>query len=276
MKRVAIVGLGLIGGSIAKALRRHSSDLFLLAVDRADVGMRADVQATVSEFVALDAAADRRHEIRECDLVVLCQPVRVIASTIDEYLGERTVVTDTGSTKRAIVERARRSPSSGWYVPGHPMAGKAQGGFENATADLFRDRPWIICPAQRVPQAVTRVEALVELVGARRIVMSPEEHDAAVAITSHLPQLFASFLQRAASQRNAFAAAGPAFNEMTRTAGGDESIWRDIFEINADEVGLALRDLALAAAALSDALLTDPPRIESVLEVLRQARALRR
>lgn len=276
MKRVAIVGLGLIGGSIAKALRRHSSGLFLLAVDRGDVGMRADVQATVSEFVSLDAIASRRQQIRECDLVVLCQPVRVIASTIDEYLGERTVVTDTGSTKRAIVERARRSPSNGWYVPGHPMAGKAQGGFENATADLFCDRPWILCPAQRVPQAVTRVEALIELVGARRIVMSPEEHDAAVAITSHVPQLFASFLQRAASQRNAFAAAGPAFNEMTRTAGGDEAIWRDIFETNADEVGLAMRDLALAAAALSDALLTCPPRIESVLEVLRQARALRR
>ena len=273
MNRVAIVGLGLIGGSIAKALRAHFPELFLLAVDRGDVGGRSDVKSVVSEFVSIDAVPSRRDAILGCDLVVLCQPVGTIVDTVGSYLSPGTIVTDTGSTKRAIAERVEPDPARAWFVPGHPMAGRAQGGFENAVADLFVGRPWIVCPEGRNPDAVGRVEALIELVGAKRVVMSTAEHDAAVAITSHVPQLFASFLHRAGSDRNALAAAGPAFTEMTRTAGGAEAIWRDIFETNADQVGFALRDLALAFASLSDALLTHPPRTEAVLEVLRQARA---
>jgi prephenate dehydrogenase len=273
MKRVSIVGLGLIGGSIAKALRKRLSDVFLLAVDRGDVGLRTDVEAVVSEFVPLDSLSEHRQKVLESDLVILCQPVRVIVDTVGEYLAARTVVTDTGSTKRRVAERAGHGPASAWFVPGHPMAGKAQGGFENADAELFEGRPWILCPEGRDPDAVARVEALIDLVGAKRIVMSPEQHDAAVAITSHLPQLFASFLRRAGSERNALGATGPAFSEMTRTAGGAEAIWRDIFETNADEVGRALREAAFAFAALSDALLGDPPQIEVVLALLRTARA---
>lgn len=273
MKRVAIVGLGLIGGSIAKALRERQSDIFLLAVDRSDVGLRTDVGAIVSEFVPIDSLAQHRARITECDLVVLCQPVRIIVNTVSEYLAEQTVVTDTGSTKRLVAIHAGSGAASAWFVPGHPMAGKAHGGFENATASLFEGRPWILCPEGRNTEAVARVEALIDLVGAKRVVMSPEEHDAAVAITSHLPQLLASWLHRAGSERNALAAAGPAFLDMTRTAGGADTIWQDIFQTNADEVGHALRDAALAFAALSDALLATPPRIEVILEVLRKARA---
>ncbi len=273
MKRVAIVGLGLIGGSIAKALRERQSDIFLLAVDRSDVGLRTDVGAIVSEFVPIDSLAQHRAGIKECDLVVLCQPVRIIVNTVSEYLAEQTVVTDTGSTKRLVAYHAGSGAAGAWFVPGHPMAGKAQGGFENATASLFEGRPWILCPEGRNPEAVARVEGLIDLVGAKRVVMSPEEHDAAVAITSHLPQLLASWLHRAGSERSALAAAGPAFLDMTRTAGGADSIWQDIFQTNADEVGHALRDAAFAFAALSDALLATPPRIDVILEVLRKARA---
>lgn len=117
-----------------------------------------------------------------------------------------------------------------------------------------------------------RVEALLERVGAKRVTMTPEEHDASVAITSHFPQLLSSWLRLKASERKALLAAGPAFLEMTRTAGGAELIWRDIFASNADQVGELARDAALALAAVSDALLARPPKVDPVLEILRKAR----
>jgi prephenate dehydrogenase len=273
MNRVAIVGLGLIGGSIARALRERQSGMFLLAIDRSDVGERRDVQALVSKFVSIDDVAKHRNAIDECDLVVLCQPVRAIADTVAWYLRPHTTVTDTGSTKRVVVERAGDCRGSEWFVPGHPMAGKSEGGFENADATLFDGRPWLLCPAGREALAVARVKTLIELVGARPIVMTPEEHDAATAITSHVPQLLASWLLKTGHERDALSAAGPAFADMTRTAGGAEGIWRDIFQTNADEVGGCLADAAAALSGLADALLAKPPRIEAVLDLLRQARS---
>jgi prephenate dehydrogenase len=264
LRQVTIVGLGLIGGSIAKAVRRRLPDITMLAIDRGEVGERPDIREVVSEFVPIEASMHHQKRIRASDLVVLCQPVRAIAETITEYLSPGTAVTDTGSTKRLISTRANACPGCEWFVPGHPMAGRAVGGFDNSSPDLFVSRPWIMCS-----------EMLIDLVGARRIVMSPAEHDAAVAITSHVPQLLASWLQMAAVDRNALAAAGPAFVEMTRTAGGSESIWRDIFESNSDEVGRALKESALALAAIADALLSEPPRIEAVLDVMRRARRAR-
>lgn len=275
MKQVAIVGLGLIGGSIAKALRQRTN-LRLLAVDRCEVGLRSDVRAVVSEFIASDEVTKNRSSITESDLIVLCQPVTVIASTVATYLSAHTAVTDTGSTKRLVAARAEAEPGRAWFVPGHPMAGKAQGGFENATGDLFEGRPWIVCPQGKNDQAIACVDQLIELVGAKRVVMTPEEHDAAVAITSHVPQLLSSWLWLTGNEQNALAAAGPVFSEMTRTAGGAESMWHDIFETNADEVGQLARDVAFTFSAISEALLVRPPRMDVVLDLLRKARTTRR
>jgi prephenate dehydrogenase len=276
MRRVAIAGLGLIGGSIAKALRERLPGVEIVAVDQAKVLARPDVCATIDVGIDLDDSGVRRSELEHSDLIVLCQPVRVITQTIGNYRLPNVALTDTGSTKRRIVDCAGPIAESRDFVPGHPMAGKAQGGFENASAQLFEGRPWILCPADRSPEAVVRVSELIELLGARRVDMTPEQHDAAVAVTSHAPQLFSSWLQRAGSESAALAAAGPAFTEMTRTAGGAEAIWRDIFETNADEVGRVLRDAAMAFAACSDALLSRPPKVQVVLELLDRARVLKR
>lgn len=275
MKRVAVVGLGLIGGSIVKALRERIVGVELVGVDRQEVGARGEIESVVSQFIPADEVNQRREHLEACDLIVLCQPVRVISSTVASYLTTRTVVTDTGSTKRAVVAQVGSGPESRWFVPGHPMAGRAQGGFGNASSGLFEGRPWILCPKGKDAAAVARVARLIEVLGATRVDMTPERHDAAVAVTSHLPQLLSSWLRQAGSEHDALAAAGPAFTEMTRAAGGAEGIWRDIFETNADEVGRLLKDASLAFAAVSDALLARPPRIEVVMEVLRKARASR-
>jgi prephenate dehydrogenase len=272
LHQVTIVGLGLIGGSIAKALRARSSGVVLVAIDREEVGTRPDVVGTVDRFVEIADVAEQRSLIATSDVVVLCQPVRIIAETLGDYVSPNTAVTDTGSTKRHIVARAQTLPGREWFIPGHPMAGREIGGFENAAPDLFEGRPWILCTNERDPEAVARVEALIDLLGARRVLMSPEEHDAAVAAVSHVPQVLSSWLQVLGSRQNASAVAGPAFRDMTRVAGGAEAIWRDILDTNADEVGKVLRHGALALASLADALLSSPPHLERVLEVLEEAR----
>ncbi|HEY5962065.1 MAG TPA: prephenate dehydrogenase/arogenate dehydrogenase family protein [Polyangiaceae bacterium] len=276
MKGIAIVGLGLIGGSIAKAMREQSNHVEIVAVDQRHVLEQPDVTDTIDCGIEISQVGTNTSKLAKCDLIVLCQPVGVIADSVASYLLPQTIVTDTGSTKRRVVERAGPVAESRWFVPGHPMAGRARGGFENASARLFEGRPWIICPEDRATEAVAGVSTLIDLLGARRVDMTPEQHDAAVAITSHAPQLFSSWLQRVGSENEALAAAGPAFTEMTRTAGGAEAIWRDIFETNSDEVGRVLRDAAMAFAACSDALLSRPPRVDVVLDMLSQARQAKR
>jgi prephenate dehydrogenase len=152
------------------------------------------------------------------------------------------------------------------------MSGKAQGGFDNATANLFADRPWIVCAEGREPEAVARVQALVRCLGARLITMTPEAHDEKVALVSHALQLLASWLQVTGVERQALAVAGPAFDNMTRTAGGSPAIWRDIFETNADKIGSVLREGARALTEMADALLAEPPQLEQVLSLLEQAK----
>lgn len=274
MKCITIVGLGLIGGSIARAVRAHT-DARILAIDRSEVGGIPGVEEVVSRFVPLDRVGSAIVEIGQSDLIVLCLPVRTITESAARYISTGAVVTDTGSTKRAVAEGVAALPRAEWFVPGHPMAGKAQGGFENATAELFRGRPWIVCPERSHPRAVAAVEHLIELVAATPVYMTADEHDAAVAVVSHVPQLLASWLRVAGNERNAVKVAGPAFTDMTRTAGGGETMWRDIFETNADEIGALMKDAALAFAAVSDALLATPPRVDAVLEILRRARATR-
>jgi prephenate dehydrogenase len=274
-QQVTIAGLGLIGGSIAKALRKRSKDLVLLAVDRGHVGKRTDVYDVVSQFIDADRLEEHRSLINSSDIVVLCQPVRIIEQQLSSYITPHRVVTDTGSTKKQLTESARKISGAEWFVPGHPMAGKEQGGFENASSELFEGRPWILCPDTCNRDAVIRVEAFVDLLGARRITMSAEQHDACVAVVSHLPQLLSSLLLVEGAERGAIPTAGPAFSDMTRVAGGDETIWRDILETNATEVHKVLRASAQCLMEIANGMAMTPPNVDVALQLLRVARQLK-
>ncbi len=269
MTRIVIVGLGLIGGSLGQALRVRLPSAYVTGVDVAEV-LRSPHTAHTAH--ATCDAADRtsvQAAAASADLVVLAAPVRVIAAQVAELLGCGTVVTDCGSTKRTIAAAARASLHAARFVPGHPMAGRSEGGLEAAQPDLFAGKTWILCPEASEPDAVSRVEELVRAVGAEPRRMSVAEHDRAVALTSHVPQLIASALYALAAERHALTASGPAFESATRVAGGAESMWRDIFETNADELSAALgaltAELEQARAALPDASL--------LLALLARARA---
>lgn len=274
MKRVAIVGFGLIGGSLSLALRR-SGNVHVTAIDRAPVLERAEAQAAADEHLSLEQTEALRETLERSDVTVLAVPVGTIVRLLPWSLTHAPVVTDCGSTKRDIAHAAAEHARGAFFVPGHPMAGLPDGGIENARADLFEGRAWIVSPDRAEPAAVQSVRELLALTGAHLVELSPEAHDRAVAITSHLPQLLASALLTLADEQSARPAMGPAFERATRAAGGPESMWSDIFETNADEVARAVEALCKELSAVAVALRRSPPDTQSALALLARARSRR-
>lgn len=274
MKRIAIVGFGLIGGSLSLALRRNGG-VHVTAIDRAPVLERAAARSAADELLPLDEADALKNALERSDITVLAVPVTTIVRLIPWSLSHASVVTDCGSTKREIAHAASEQARGASFVPGHPMAGLPDGGIENARGDLFEGRSWIICPEQSSPEARERVAEMITLTGAHLVELSPEAHDRAVAITSHLPQLLASTLFTLAEDQNARIAMGPAFERATRGAGGLESMWTDIFETNADEVARAAEAVSQELTKVASALRRSPPDLQAALTVLARARARR-
>jgi prephenate dehydrogenase len=272
MKRIAIVGFGLIGGSISLALRRSGS-VHVTAIDRAPVLERAAAKNAADEHIPLDQADAMKAALERSDLTVLAVPVTTIVRLIPWSLSHAAVVTDCGSTKREIAQAAAEQARGDHFVPGHPMAGLPDGGIENARGDLFEGRTWIICPGQAQASARAAVAEMIALTGANLVELTPEAHDRAVAITSHLPQLLASTLFTLAEDQNARIAMGPAFERATRGAGGLDSMWTDIFETNADEVARAAEAVSQELAKVAASLRRSPPDLQAALAVLARARS---
>jgi prephenate dehydrogenase len=259
--RVAIVGLGLVGGSLALAARRRWPAALVIGIDRNDVLEKAIVRH------AIDVASDDLMIASEADLVVLAAPVRqnlALMALLADHVAGRAVVTDVGSTKRGIVERAGSLPERLTFVGGHPLAGAARSGIDFATPDLFKGRPWLLTPGAETPaEAVSRLSEWIQGLGARPVVVpSAGEHDRLVAYLSHVPQLAASALMAVVGEHvgpDGLALAGRGLADTTRLASSPADIWRDICATNADEIGPALdrlidqlqavrRDLADSAA----------------------------
>jgi prephenate dehydrogenase len=242
---VAVVGLGLIGGSLAAALTR--AGWRVVGVDRPAVRRRARARGLV-------AATRARLEdaVRGAQLVVLCAPPRTnlaLLRRLMRHAPQDLVVCDVGSVKAPIVGEARRLGMTG-FVGGHPMAGRERGGLGVATPDLFRGRPWALCPEAATPAAVKRVRALVDAVGAKPVLITAEDHDRAVAFLSHVPQVVAVALATAAARdpvaRRTLGLAGPAWADMTRLARSPRGLWRQILEQNRREVARALEAFGAA------------------------------
>jgi prephenate dehydrogenase len=243
---VAIVGLGLIGGSLARALTR--AGYRVLGVDKPGVRRRARAQGAVAQTMATPEAAARR-----ADVVVLAAPPRANLALLRRLAGRASpglVITDVGSVKGPICALARRLGLRG-FVGGHPVAGTEGRGFAAASPDLFRGRAWALTPTPHRTRALSRVRALVRAVGGRPVTVSARDHDRALAFLSHLPQVV-SFALLDAVRRDPVAArhlglAGPGFRDMTRLARSPRPLWREILGQNRVEVARALRALRSAA-----------------------------
>jgi prephenate dehydrogenase len=249
--KIGIVGLGLIGGSIALAARELWPKCLVIAVDVKDVLEQAMV------LHAIDVAADDPVVLAEADLVVLAAPIHEIIrllGSLEEQISGRAIVTDTGSTKREIVAAASALPSRLRFVGGHPLGGAARGGIAHARSDLFRGRPWIFTPTDGTDgDALDMLQVFARALGAVPRVMPPADHDELLAAVSHLPQLTASALMRvvgdAAGERG-LSLSGRGLVDTTRLASSPPDIWRDIAATNADHVSTLLDGLIAELQAL--------------------------
>jgi prephenate dehydrogenase len=235
----AIAGLGLVGGSLARALTR--AGWAVIGVDRAPVLARARRARAIARAAALEEAA------AAADVVVLAAPPDANLRLLRRLARFPDVVsTDVGSVKRPIGLAAARLGLRS-FVGGHPMAGSERSGFAASSPDLFRGRPWILTPGPAPRGAIALVRRLVHAAGARVVAMDAREHDRAVAFLSHLPQLAAWALLDAARAdgvaRRRLALAGPGFRDMTRLARSSRGLWRQILAHNRGHVAVALRAL---------------------------------
>jgi len=240
-ERIAIVGLGLIGGSIALGVRQVWPKSLVIGVDDRAVLEKAMV------LHAIDVGADDLVVIKEADLVVLAAPVGQnleLLTRLDDHVPGAAVVTDTGSTKRVIVGAAASLPSRLAFVGGHPLGGAARSGIEFARADLFRDRPWLFTPGpETAPETMDRLFRFAGGLGAKPQALDAAAHDRLLAYLSHLPQLASSALMHVVGEEAGeagLALAGRGLQDTTRLAASPAGIWRDIARTNADQLDEAL------------------------------------
>ena len=271
--KIGIVGLGLIGGSIALRARELWPSSLVIAVDQ------KDVLEVAMRLHAIDVAADDPIVLAEADLVVLAAPVRQnidVLQTLDENIKQPAIVTDTGSTKRDIAFAGRALPSRFTFIGGHPLAGAARGGLEHARPDLFAGRPWLLTmgPSDQGGAALEKLSAFVKALGAEPRVMAADVHDRMLAFLSHLPQLTASALMHVVGEavgQEGLSLAGRGLADTTRLASSPDDIWKDIAATNADEIGPALDALIEVLQSLRD----DLPEGERLAEVFTDARRWR-
>ena len=250
-RRVTIIGLGLLGGSWGLALKKVGFTGRIVGYAR-----RAETRETALSEGAIDEVfADATEAVRGADLVILATPVAVILDhlpRLEPHLSPRALITDVGSTKQRICERAAELYTHGpLFLGGHPMAGKERSGIENADARLFENARYVLTPAKPEHLNDDRVQAfraLVTAIGARPLTSDPATHDLAVAYLSHLPQLLSSSLASLIEEKHAtgdlsLELAATGFRDMTRLAESPYSIWRDICLTNIENIQMALEAL---------------------------------
>ncbi|MEJ7750127.1 MAG: prephenate dehydrogenase/arogenate dehydrogenase family protein [Thermoleophilaceae bacterium] len=248
--KIAVLGVGLIGGSIGLAARERAGDIEVVGFGRSPKRL-----ASAVALGAIDTAAESLDQALEgADLCFCCAPVGALPEQVAGALAAAPSgcgVTDVGSVKRELVERFAEES----FVGGHPVAGAETAGVEHARADLFDGAVWYLTPSPTSSGLVLeRLHRFVAMLGARPVAIDPESHDRLLATVSHLPHVLANVLVAQAARRGDLPRVGPSFRDATRVAGANSGIWTDIYMANrnaiAAEVDTAVELLQAAAVAL--------------------------
>ena len=250
-RRAVILGTGLIGGSFGLALRKFLPEIRVVGWNRGDRAREALATGAVQEAFSGDLAS----ALKDADLIYVALPIGAILDQLPEIMrlaAPGALVTDAASTKLRICrladELAASAPGKGpLMLPGHPMAGKEVAGIAHADADLFQRTTYALVAREQLREdpRVRSFVSLVERIGARRLWIGPEQHDRAVALSSHLPQIIAvalaSFLYDRLDENGLpVTLAGPGLRDSLRLAGSSYSTWRDILLTNRDNIAGAL------------------------------------
>ena len=279
LRRVAVIGVGLIGGSFALALRRAGFAGQVVGFDRDRSAL-----ARAAALQVIDEVADSVSEAaRGADLVIVAVPVKAVGPVLHDVgltLDANAIVTDVGSTKAEVIETAREELRDRFprFVPGHPIAGREQSGVDAASADLFKGARVVLTPVpQTQASAVELVRTAWEHAGARVSTLAPEDHDRVFAAVSHLPHLLSfALVSEIASRADApelFSFAAGGFRDFTRIAASSSEMWRDIALQNRDAL-LAELDRYGARLAVFRELIEkgDGPALERLMAEARSAR----
>jgi prephenate dehydrogenase len=278
-ERLAVIGVGLIGGSFALALRQAKACGQVVGAGR----NRANLELARSRGIIDSIAADAVAAAHGADLVLVAAPVAQfprIFQDISSVLGPKALVTDGGSTKRDVIAAARKALGRkiAQFVPAHPIAGAEKSGAAAASAELFRDRRVVLTPLpENSENGLKRIESAWSACGARLSRMDPQEHDALLAAVSHLPHLLAfALVHEIAGRENAaqlFSYAAGGFRDFTRIASSQPEMWRDICVANRDRLLLEVKHFSEKLEAMQALLeAADGAALERLFAEARAAR----
>lgn len=279
IRQLTIIGVGLIGGSLARALREAGAVDEIVGAGRDEAHLQRARALGIIDRYSLDSA----EAVRGADMVLLALPVgamEAVMRAIKPQLSADAVLTDAGSTKGSVIEAARQAfgelPAN--FVPGHPIAGTEDSGVEASFAGLYRDHRVILTPTENSSaDAVERVRALWQAAGAEVLEMDPEHHDRVLAATSHLPHLLAfslvDTLAKMDDKQEIFAYAAGGFRDFTRIASSDPNMWRDICVHNEPALLAMLDRFEADLKRLREAIAHDDG--DYLLEVFSHAKAAR-
>lgn len=278
-KKITIIGVGLIGGSLGLALKENRPNFKIVGIDKQEIIEKAIARGAIDE-----GTVNLEEGIKEADIVIIATPVKTILNLltqINSFLKKGCIITDTGSTKGQIVERADKVLSKDiFFIGGHPMAGSEEYGIDSANPHLFQERTYILTPTKKSNLiAIEKISSLIKMIGANRLILNPLEHDRIVGAVSHLPQIMAvslinmvSELVQKENNNNYFKAVGAGFKDMTRIALSPYKVWEDICNTNQENILEMIQEFRNYLGVIEDKLKNDPC---SLKEEFRKATKLR-
>ncbi|MEN8177278.1 MAG: prephenate dehydrogenase/arogenate dehydrogenase family protein [Pseudomonadota bacterium] len=279
IRKLAIIGVGLIGGSMAKALRDEGVVQEIVGCGRGTANLEKAVELGVIDHFTHDVTA----AVQDADFVVLAVPLGAMRRTFElmkGQLADDVVVTDVGSVKGSVIQDAEHvfGEAPEFFVPGHPIAGTERSGVEAAFPELFRNRRVILTPVQNTsPDALQRVEQVWQQCGAETSCMETGHHDEVLAATSHLPHMLAyalvDSLARMKENDEIFRYAAGGFRDFTRIASSNPTMWRDICLANREALGVMLKRFAGELQDLAQTL--EEEDSDGLLTIFERAKAAR-
>ncbi len=279
INKLCIIGVGLIGGSLARALREKGYCKNIVGSSRSATHLQKAVDLGVIDSYS----TDMQEAVAGADVVIVCVPLgamELVFSQIKDVITSDTIITDVGSSKQSVIDAAQRAfgevPAN--LVPGHPIAGTEKSGVEASFAELFQRRKVIITPLkQNDPKQVEKIEQMWQQTGAEVRQMTVQHHDEVLAATSHLPHVLAfgivDTLAKMDSQQEIFEYAAGGFRDFTRIASSDPVMWRDICVNNRDAVLKVMRNYITDMEAMYD--LIDKSDGEAIKSSFEEAKAIR-
>jgi prephenate dehydrogenase len=268
-KKITIIGVGLIGGSLGLALKEKKPDFKIIGIDKQEIIEKAIIRGAIDE-----GTINLKEGIKEADVVILATPVKVILDLlpqINPFLKKGCLVTDTGSTKTQIVKKANKVLSKDiHFIGGHPMAGSEKYGIDSADPHLFLDKTYILTPSNKSNLAVLeKIFLIIGMIGAKRVILDPFEHDKIIAAISHLPQILAvsltntiSTLVQEGNNNNYLKVIGGGFKDMTRIASSPYKIWEDICQTNQENILRSIQEFRNYLEVIEEKLKNDPSSLK--------------